>query len=87
MKTTVEVTQTVDVEVDGSKFTDAFMQEYRASFYPFETIDDHIKHIAQMEARGILPLPDDGFVEGYGPLNEMGIKAHVIDQVEEIDGV
>ena len=87
MKTLVEVTQTVEVEVDEETFTEEFMKEYRETFYQFQTIDDHIKHIAQMEARGLLPATGYGFVEGYGYIDIMGIKAEVIDQVEEIDGV
>jgi len=87
MKTLVEVTQTVEVEVDESKFNDEFMREYRRQFYPWMSIKDHVKHIAQMEARGLLPFAEDGFVEGYGPMTEMGIKARVIDQHEETNGV
>jgi hypothetical protein len=76
MKKTVEVRFFVDVEVDETKFTEKWMKDFRESFYPLYSIDDHIKHIAQLEAREILtPV----FVEGYGPLKTMGIKAEVID--------
>jgi hypothetical protein len=81
MKKTVEVRFLVDVEVDETKFTEQWMKDFRESFYPFYDIDDHIKHIAQLEAREILtPV----FVEGYGALKTMGIKAEVVGAEMEI---
>ncbi|EIM25696.1 hypothetical protein [Microvirga lotononidis] len=81
MKKTVEVTMIVEVEVDESKFTPEFMREFRESFYDFHEVEDHIMHIAQLEARGLL---SPRFTEGYGPLADMGIKADVVDQSQEI---
>lgn len=72
MKKTVQVTIDVDVTVDESKFTDEWMAEWRTVFYDFHTVDDHIQHIAQLEARGLLSRD---FTEGYGPLADMGIEA------------
>lgn len=79
------VTQTVEVKLDESKFDESFMAEFRGSFYPFYDIEDHAKHIGQLEARGITYLQVDKkeFIEGYGPANEMGIAATIIDS--EID--
>lgn len=69
----VQVTSVVNVTIDESKFTSEFMQEFRESYYPFKTIDDHIQHLGQMYARGLYSeIP--GFIEGYGPANEMGIS-------------
>ncbi|TWB61655.1 hypothetical protein FBZ98_1011000 [Rhizobium sp. ERR 922] len=70
----------VEVEIDDSKFDEAFMAEFRDSFYPFYDIEDHIKHIAQLEARGLL----DDFTEGYGPIKDMGIKACADDWEVEV---
>lgn len=81
MKKQVAVILVVEVDVDETKFTDAWMTEWRQSFYPFRTVDRHIEHIAQLEARSSL---NEDFTEGYGPLSEMGIKAKVIDQTEDI---
>ena len=50
----VVVATEVSVTVDETKFTDEFMDEFRASFYRFFDIDDHIKHLAQLVARGII---------------------------------
>ena len=83
MKKNVVVTMTVSVEVDESKFTDEYMRIFREVFYDFDTIDDHIMHLAQLEARGLL---DDENQEGYGKLSSMGIKVRVEDRMEEIEG-
>lgn len=80
MKKTVEVTFFVDVEVDETKFTPEFMQEYRDSFYNFNRIEDHMEHIAQLEVRELL-MP---FTEGYGPIKDFGIKAKITDTESEI---
>lgn len=82
MQFEVEVTFVVDVEVDQTKFTPEFLAEFRKSLYPFDFID-HVKHIAQLEAREMLS-PD--FTEGYGALKEMGIKAAVTYRFENITG-
>lgn len=77
----IAVTQVVEVTVDETKFTEEWMADWRKSFYPFRSVNHHMVHIAQLEARGGLN-PD--FTEGYGPLSDMGIKAKVLDQTEEI---
>lgn len=79
MKKTVLVTIEVEVTVDELKFTDEFLAEFRASFYNF-TVDDHIQHIAQLEARGLL---NPSFTEGYGPLADFGIEARAVHQEME----
>jgi hypothetical protein len=83
MKTyTVEVHQTIKVTVDESKFDDAFMREFRESFFPFDTIDEHVEHLAQLEARGIA----DDFIEGYGPAKDMGISLVQVNWETELIG-
>lgn len=84
MKTfTVEVTQVVTVELDETKFDEAFLAEFRKHFYRFDDIEAHAEHIAQLEARGMI---DDWkpFIEGYGPAEDMGIKATAIVESIEI---
>lgn len=80
---TVEVTQAVVVDVDESKFTEEFMQAFREGFYDFDDIEDHVQHLAQMEARGLIGY--DRFVEGYGDIREMGVKMFIEDQWEELE--
>lgn len=80
MKYRVVVTQFVEVELDESKFDDKFMEEFRASFYQFDNITEHVEHIAQLQARGVIDLEcTPEFIEGYGPSNEMGIKARNVE--------
>jgi hypothetical protein len=81
MKRKVEVTFLVEVEVDETKFTPEWITDWQKVFYPFNSVEDHIEHIAQMEARDIL---NPKFTEGYGPLADMGIKASVIDQRADV---
>ena len=78
----IEVTITVRVSVDETKFTPEFMRDFRETFYPFHSLDDHIQHLAQMEAREMISGPTD-FVEGYGQLDEMGITTRWIDTETE----
>lgn len=74
-KYTVELSFEVEVEIDPSKFDEAFLAEFRESFYQFHTVERHVEHIAQLEARGLL----DDFTEGYGPIKDFGIKAKTIN--------
>lgn len=81
MKKKASITQFVDVEVDETKFTPEFMEEFKRDFYPFDTIEAHMLHIAQLEARGLLrPL-----TEGYGDIDEFGIKATVTGGEDSIE--
>lgn len=73
MKKTILVTQSVNVEVDESKFTQEFFDDFNRHFYNFgNDIDKHIEHLAQLFARGIAG-PFSTFIEGYGEPEEMGI--------------
>lgn len=67
------VSHDVEVYLDESKFDEAFIAEFQASFYDFDTIDEHREHLAQLFARGIVDEFTD-FIEGYGPPKEMGIE-------------
>lgn len=79
MKTyAVTVTQTVQVTLDESEFDEAFLREFRESFYPFCTINEHAEHLAQLFARGVYHSGHD-FIEGYGNPKEIGIRVKVLD--------
>jgi len=62
---TFDVIQTVEVTVNEAAFTPEFMQEFRKDFYPFDNINEHRRHLAQLYARGIVDEFSD-FIEGYG---------------------
>lgn len=80
----IEVSQTVCVVLQEAAFSEAFMAEFRKSFYPFFELSDHAKHIAQLVGRGIVDeitahFGRDQFVEGYGPIGEFVAAAEVMD--------
>jgi hypothetical protein len=75
MKKIVLVTQEVEVEIDETKFSPQFMKEFRESFFQFHTLDKHIEHLAQLEARGV--IYNDSFIEGYGNPSDMGISMSI----------
>lgn len=67
------VNQIITVEVDESKFTEAFLQEFRENFYDLETLDDHLQYLAELYGTGRIQGGAHEFVEGYGRLGDMGI--------------
>jgi hypothetical protein len=81
VRRSVKVTFLVDVELDETKFTEEWMEEFRETFFPLFDVNDHAEHIAQLEAREVL---DSSFTEGYGPLESMGIKAEVVDMETKV---
>jgi lysyl-tRNA synthetase class I len=80
----VLVQQTVRVTLDPAKFDEAFLAEFRESFYAFHTIEEHAEHLAQMYARGLYDGIIQTFIEGYGEMRDMGIAVEVIAQEQEI---
>ena len=66
-----------------SIITEEFMAEFRHNFFDFDTIDDHIKHLAYLGVRQDVGY--DYFIEGYGPSNEMGLKVTEVDSDITID--
>jgi hypothetical protein len=72
----------VEVQLDETKFDEAFLEEFRDSFYQYHDLDEHVAHIAQLEARGLL----DNFTEGYGEIADFGINARQCDfWVEDVE--
>jgi len=84
MRSLVVVTQTIEVSVDESKFTEAWMAEFRESFFQFYTLGQHLCYLAQLYARGLVDDFGEQFIEGYGPAADMGIKFRKVDGDEEI---
>lgn len=74
MEKTVLVTHVIKVTVDESKFDETFMKEFRDNYYNFQTVDEHLEHLAQLYARGMVGDSSDCFIEGYGLAKDMGIK-------------
>ncbi len=88
MKFTVNVMQTVEIELDEPKFDETFMAEFREGFHNIQDIAGHAQHLAWLHATGRVDLEyisaDVPFIEGYGPADTMGIKVRVIDSDTEI---
>lgn len=84
MKKMSLVTQTIEVTVDESKFTDEFMNQFRKDFYDFDSVDDHIRHLAQLYARGVVD-EFTTFIEGYGKPQDMGISFYAVECQAEIE--
>ncbi len=80
----VQVMQIIAVELDETKFDEAFMEEYRESFYPYDTLEDHAEHLGQLYARGVVDGYGVEFIEGYGPAQEMGISFAEVHQEQDI---
>jgi len=85
MKKIVVVTQRIEVTIDEAKFDEDFLQEFRESFYPFHDVSDHIRHLAQLRARGRVGDHPTCFAEGYGEIQDMGIEFEVLDSDEDIE--
>lgn len=75
-----DVTTTVQVVLDETKFTPQFLEEYRRYFYQFNTTRDHAAHLAELAARELL---HGDWLEGYGQLADLGIKTEVIETETE----
>jgi hypothetical protein len=80
MKTyTVEVISTVEVTLDETKFTPEFFAEFNETISDWDDdLEEHAKHLAWVHATGVENLSYvriAPFVEGYGPVDEMGISA------------
>lgn len=73
MTKTITVTQEITVTVDESRFTPEFMENYSKHFHECETVEDHMKYIAESYARGIVTFNGD-FLEGYGKMDDFGIS-------------
>ena len=80
MKRKVEARLIIEIEVDENKFTDEFQEEFAECIGLMESIDEHIEHLACLfvEVENC-HFDDHLFVEGYGDLSEMGIKAELLD--------
>ncbi len=85
----VTVEQRVKVEIDADKFTPEFLSEFNSTISDWgDDLEEHAKHLAWVHATGVEALdsgPRSGaFVEGYGPVAEMGIRAETESTYVEV---
>ena len=88
MKTyTVLVTSEVTVTLDETKFTPEFFAEFNETISDWgDDLEEHAKHLAWVHATGVEALDGYGaFVEGYGPIKDMGISAKTGDVEVELE--
>lgn len=78
----VEVTQEVEVVIDEDEYTEDDLESFREDFYDFMDYEDHAQHLAQLRARGRISDRDDEFVEGYGPLDAVGISVQKVHPIQ-----
>ncbi|KZL19047.1 hypothetical protein [Pseudovibrio sp. Ad37] len=77
----VEMKSTVLIDIDESKFTDEFMEQYRQLIDPgFCEVRDHAGLLAELAVGGI--IENGCFVEGYGDLNQQGIQLVELPKIE-----
>lgn len=85
----IDYTQTIKVVPRKEKFDEAFMKEFRETFYDFFTIEDHCQHVGWMLATRRIKqffegYQDTQFVEGYGPIGDYFVFAGVVSEDFEI---
>lgn len=79
----VEVTQNIVITLDETKFTPEFLAEFNAGIVDWgDDLEKHAEHLAWTHATGRHDLEyttaaTAPFVEGYGPVCDLGIKAKV----------
>jgi hypothetical protein len=80
----VAVTQYIKVTIDESKFDDEFFAGFNSTIFDAGAdLDEHMKHLAQLNARGI--YADGDFIEGYGRTEDMGIQLDALDHSLEVE--
>lgn len=72
VKPTHVVSVAVQVTVNRRMFTKKFLADFRKQFYNFQDIDEHLRHLAWLYARGL--ADNHSFIEGYGQASEVGIS-------------
>lgn len=79
IKFEVEVIQTVEVELDLDKFTQKVRDNFEATIHKAPELEDHARFIGTHVAMGCITGRNE-FVEGYGKLQEVGVKFSDIEQ-------
>lgn len=82
---TVTVIKEIKVTVDETKFDAAFFRQFDESMFCLgEDMDEHMKNLAEKFVNGDAEGWEDDFLEGYGPLKDMGVKFKEISTATEI---
>jgi len=73
---TFDVTRSVVVTVDESKFTPEFLHNFSEHFHSVNGVAGHLEYLAECIAGGFIRRRDD-FLEGYGHLDQFGLKFEI----------
>lgn len=68
-----DITAAFRVEVDETKFTEAFFEEFSSYMFYVDCVEDCVKHLADLFARGVIDAQTTE-LEGYGKLADFGVK-------------
>lgn len=63
-KVEVTTTNTYEIEIDENVLNEEWMQEFRKTFYSFNSLEEHAQQIAEQRVRNAQRT--DTFLEGYG---------------------
>lgn len=78
-------TKEVQVTIDETKFDAEFFRQFDESmFYVGEDLDEHMQNLAEKYVNGDAQGWEDDFLEGYGPLKDMGVKFKELSSDTEI---
>jgi hypothetical protein len=73
----IKVSQVIEVYYDPEKFSEEWMKDFRSYMYDFYDVEDHLEHLAQMYARGLIhDVSSMQEAEGYGNLLAMRTQIH-----------
>ena len=74
----VRVVNEVLVELDETKFTPEFMEEFSRVIYKFDTVKEHAEHLGWLIATGRADVFDT-VIEGYGDVDQFGLSFQEIE--------
>lgn len=86
-KCTVTRVDEYEIEFDTEKYTEKKMEEFRESFYNFDSYEEHAEHLAQIQAR-FSGDNFDPFIEGYGNVKRNFYAGEVCPKDKEfVEGI
>lgn len=90
MRMTMRVTSIVDLNLIDAAFTPEFIEEFRSTMVPLDTIEDHGEYISGLVVSGVIEEISDHcgleqVIEGYGRIGDFVSLAKVTSSEAEID--
>lgn len=79
----VELTQTIEIEIDLDKFTQKVRDDFEAVMFKAPNLEDHARFIGEQIAKGAIRSADQ-CLEGYGTLKGVGVGIGEIDEYSHV---